>query len=91
MSENGVHIEGLPPIAVANPVVELLEQTLAAAKAGQINTIGIVLVDAVGNVQPAWAGGRLGDLHLGCSIVQFRLMSMFHKPQPTGRIMRVPG
>lgn len=88
---NGAPIGAVPPIQMKNPVVEALEAALAAAKAGQIHTVALIMIDANGNVQPVWAGGRLGDVHLGCSLIQYRLMAMFHGQQQQSRILRPMG
>lgn len=88
---NGTGVQDPSPIQMKNPVVEALEAALAAARAGQIHTVGLIMVDPNGNVQPAWAGGRLGDLHLGCSIIQYRLMSIFHSATQQSRILRPMG
>jgi hypothetical protein len=91
---NGNGTEKIGPIPgaanVPNPVVMALEHALAAAKAGRVNSIGIIMVDPAGAVLPAWGGDRLGDIYLGCGLMQWRLMQVFHQPPP-GRIVRVPG
>jgi hypothetical protein len=93
MSNNGANPaigEGVVAAPVGDPAVICLEHALAAAKAGRINTVGIIMVDAGGNVSPAWGGSRLGDVHLGCALMQFRLMTLFTQPQNQSRIWRPP-
>lgn len=90
-SNNGIAV-GLPPVsAVINPVVQLLEQALAAAKAGQIDTVGLVIISGRGDIQPLWAGGRLGDLHTGAGMIQWRIMAQINQPAQQSRILRPMG
>jgi hypothetical protein len=92
MSGNGTDaIEISGPLQQAqDPVIVCLEHALAAAKAGRVNTIGIIMIDANGGVLPSWGGLRLGDLHLGCALTQYRLMQVFTTPQNQSRIWRPP-
>jgi len=91
MSENGVAIEGLPPIAAPSPVVQVLEQALAAARAGQIDTIGLVIISPRGDIQPLWIGGRLGDLYAGAGMIQWRIQAQINQPAQQSRILRPMG
>jgi hypothetical protein len=93
MSEqNGVRIEGMAPQMPVNPVVALAEQVLAAAKAGQIDTLCAIMVDSRGAVLCPWQGGRLGDLFVGAGTLQWRIMSTIHQnPQHQSRIIPVRG
>ena len=62
----------IPPLK--SPVVDLLEQVLATAKNGQVDTIGIVSVDRLGATTTMFAGQRQGDLSNGIDMLKARIL-----------------
>lgn len=84
MSENpvnGMTLPGLGAIPHVSAVVQILEQVLAAAKAGQCTSVGIVMIDPNGGVATPWAGGQLPSLYLGNGMMQTRIIRAIETPQ----------
>ena len=69
MSMNG-EAATIPQIGLVNPVVDLLEKALIEAKAGRLNTLGLILVSPQGGVGLSHVGGRVGDLYVGIGMLQ---------------------
>lgn len=83
--------EPVPPVHMANPVIQAIEQLLAAAKAGAVNSLAAIVVDANGAIQTLAIGARKGDMHLGMEMLQTQLIHGFLNPQAQGRILRPRG
>jgi hypothetical protein len=62
-----------PLTPVQKGVVEVLEETLETAKAGQIEAIGIVVCMKDGYAS-AIAGKRAADLNLGCDSLKRKIL-----------------
>jgi hypothetical protein len=88
--EQTIQAEG-QPIAV-NPVVTLLEQVLAAAKAGQIDTVALAAVSPIGAFQTSYVGGRRGDLYIALELLRHKVLSDIANPPERQRsgIVRPP-
>jgi hypothetical protein len=71
----------LPPIHIANPMVDLLERLLVDARSGAINTLGVIAVAGNGNVATFVVGGRLGDVYVGAGIIQTKIIHQIDPPQ----------
>lgn len=66
MNGSAVPLPGLGAVQVGNPeVISLLEQTLAAARSGNVHAVAIVTVHGPGRSGMAWAGGCQADVNLG--------------------------
>lgn len=89
MSENPMN--GASPLAMGNipvvsAVVEILEKVLAAAKAGQCTTIGLIMVDPNGGVATPWAGPQIPQLHLAAGMMQTRIIRSIESPPKSSLI-----
>ena len=82
---NGV--PSIPPITMLNPVVQILEQTLAEAKAGRITTIAVIAIANTGGYATLMAGHQVGDLYLGCGSLQNKILEAVEAPQKRSSII----
>ena len=87
MSMNGDSTP-IPQILLTNPVVQLLGQMMAEAKAGKITSIAIIAVNPTGGVGAAAAGGQSGDLYVGCGMLMGRIMSQIEAPPAKSSLVR---
>lgn len=80
-SMNGAMAAELGAVQLTNPaVVDILEKVLAAARAGQCTSIGLVMIDPNGGVATPWAGPQIPQLHLGAGMMQTRIIRMIENP-----------
>ena len=76
---NGASV--MPPVAIGNPVVDLLSALLNDAKAGKIGSVGLVVVPPQGGCAPFWAGGQRGDLFVGAALLSKKILDDIATPQ----------
>lgn len=90
MSETMNGNETIPPLQIANPVVQMLEEMLAQARQGAVTSAAVLMVSNVGQVMTAYTGVQRSDLHLGCNILQGRIIHDVMTPpaQQQPRILR---
>lgn len=82
----------LPPLPqMQNPVIRLLEDFLAQAKAGNVVAVACVAINQQRGVANAYAGLLHGDLYVGSGMLQARLLAEIMHPQSRSSIVRVPG
>jgi hypothetical protein len=81
MVEMNGSVSPIPQIALANPVVQLLESFLASARAGQITSLAIIAAPPSGGYGMNYAGLQRGDLFIGCHSAAKRLMNDMEAPQ----------
>lgn len=82
-------MNGIPQVAVVNPLVELLTNMLNEAKAGRISSAMVVGVTPQSGMAMAYVGGQRGELYTGCGLAQKRLLADIEAPQPQqSRIIR---
>jgi hypothetical protein len=62
------------PIQFTNPVVQLLEQLLADARANRIASLGVVAVNTQGGVAPLYAGPHRCELYTAAAMLQQRIL-----------------
>ena len=60
----------IPQIKIANPVIELIENLLMAARQGQVSSLSIIAIAPSGGMMRAHVGGQLGDLTVGTVLMQ---------------------
>lgn len=85
---NGEQGPILPQLAVANPLVMLLEQLLAQARAGGISSIAVIHISPQGAITTLYSSGQRGDLYVGSAILQQRLLSDIQAPQQGPKLVR---
>jgi len=90
MSMNGEPAANdLPPIPqLKNPIVQMLEEFLAQAKAGNLAACGIVAISQQRGVANAYVGMLHGDLYVGAGMLQARLLGEIVNPKPMSSIVR---
>ena len=90
MSMNGTNgdIGPIPQIMLTNPVIDLLTQMLARAKAGEVTSVAVIAVSAQGGVGAAAAGGQSGDLYVGCGMLMSRIMQQIEHPPAKSSLVR---
>ena len=85
----GDSMNGIPQMAVVNPLIELLTNMLNEAKSGRISSVMVVGVTPQSGMAMAYAGGQRGELYTGCGLAQKRLLADIEAPQqPQSRIIR---
>ena len=81
----------IPGITEGNPIVQQLEQVLAAAKAGQISSLAVIAIGPNGIFPPVVMGPQRGDLYLALDYAKAALMaSVFAPQQQKPNIVRAP-
>ena len=70
----------IPPLAMASPCVQLLENMMAEAKAGRITSIAVIAITQTAQVASGFAGGQRGELYVGAGILQRRLLAEIEGP-----------
>jgi hypothetical protein len=88
MNDNPIQIPKLTPADLANPdVVRTLEGSLAAAKAGQV--VGVVVVMAMGGdgIGLQIAGTHPSALVTGCQQASRQLLDRMFAPKPKSGIV----
>jgi hypothetical protein len=78
----------IPQLAMANPVVQLLESFLAEAKAGRISTVAIVAAPPQGGFGSSYAGPQRGDLYIGAHSLANKIMRDIETPAKVSPIIR---
>lgn len=85
---NGEQDPILPQLAVANPLVMLLEQLTAQAKAGGISSIAVIHIGPRGELTTLYGGAQRGDLYVGSALLQKRLLGDIEAPQQGPKLVR---
>jgi hypothetical protein len=88
--QNGIALDGIPPLRIQNPIIKVLEDLLANAKMGQLDSLAIVAVNSVGGIAPIIVGGRKGDMYAGVGMLSTLLLNSMMNPQQS-RILPVRG
>ncbi len=60
----------IPQIKITNPVIELIENLLMAARQGQVSSLSIIAIAPSGGMMRAYTGGQLGDMTVGTVLTQ---------------------
>jgi hypothetical protein len=81
---NGISI---PQFSMPNPVVQLIEQILADAKAGHITSIAFV-ASSGGGFGYNYVGPQRGDLHTGACALARKLLNDIETPEKKSPIVR---
>jgi len=85
----------LPPgvgISMGNPaIIQILQNVLNDAKAGNITTIALVVVNKTGGVYPVMEGTQAGDVYVGASLLRKKILDAIDQPQQQQRIIPVRG
>lgn len=74
-------------------VIALLQEALEQAQQGEIHTIGVIAC-MEGGFGAVMAGSRAGDLHLGCSYLQAKILAAVTDPEankPAARVKLIKG
>jgi hypothetical protein len=69
------------PIQFTNPIIQLLEQLLADAKANRIATLGAIAINSQGAVLPVYAGGHRCELYTAAAMLQQRILADLTQPR----------
>lgn len=77
---NGMTLPGMGNVQVVRETVDILEKVLAAAKAGQVTSIGLVMIDPNGGIATPWAGPQIPQLYLGAGMMQTRIVRGIEAP-----------
>ena len=65
------------PNTGGDPIVKLLEEALALARAGRLGSVAVITVSSIGNIGTSLAGGRPGDIYVGADMLKGQLMAAF--------------
>lgn len=91
MSTNGVHIDIPPAASVVDPAqaacIQLLEQVLATARAGDVRSVCIVACGP-GGFGASFAGPDAPQLNLGLDSAKASIMQAVLQPQKRSSIIR---
>lgn len=87
MNMNG-KLPEIPPLVMANPVVELLINMLNEVKAGHVSSVAVIGVTTGGAVAIATAGGQRGDMYVGAGMLQQTILKEISQPQQRPSILR---
>ena len=79
----------IPQMAMANPVVAMLEEVLKMARAGQVSTVAVIGINAQGGVMNPFVGHQISELHTGAALLQDDLRAIMRNPQPKSSIIPV--
>lgn len=77
---NGLPLPGLGNVPVVSAAVDILEKVLAQAKAGNVSSIAMVMVDPNGGVATPWAGSQIPQIYLGAGMMQTRIIRSIEAP-----------
>lgn len=77
-----------PPQLPPNPLVELLQNVLNDAKAGNISSVAMVIVTPQAGVATPYLGPQRGDLFIGASLLTKRMLDDIATPQQRSPIIR---
>jgi hypothetical protein len=84
-------MNGMPKIAIQNPIVMLLEQVLSDAKSGAISSIAVIAITPKGGCATPWAGQQIGDMYMGAGVFQRRVLRTIDPPpEQRSPLVRAP-
>ena len=73
-------MNGIPQIAIVNPIVEMVERLLADVKANNISSVGLVVVTPQGGIGAMLGGPQRTEIYLGAGILQKRMLQEIDPP-----------
>jgi len=81
----------LPPLAIGNPCVQLLEQLLAEVRAGKITSVAVVGITPTAGAAAIWAGAQIGELYVGTGMLSRRMLAAIEgQPAQPARSSIIP-
>ena len=78
----------LPPIQTQNPLMMLMKQILEGIAAGQISSVGIIVVQTNGMTSANYVGNQRADLNVGADLLKGSILREMTQPQKVSPIIR---
>ena len=78
----------LPPIQTQNPLMMLMKQILEGIAAGQISSVGIIVVQTNGMTSANYVGNQRADLNVGADLLKGSILRDMTQPQKVSPIIR---
>jgi len=88
MSDMNVSESLIPQLAMANPVVQMLEGFLSEARAGRISSVGIIISPPQGGFGAFYVGPQRGDLFIGAHSLAKKVLNDVETPPKMSPIIR---
>ncbi len=91
MAKNKQPLPGLPAMAAYRgkpDVIKILEETLLAAKSGEIIAVGVISVMGPDNVACSWVGGFPATVIMGCQQLAGTMLDAVFKRGKSPSIIR---
>lgn len=77
-------VNGIPSIQMANPLVQMLEAALQQVKAGQVNSVAVILVANNGALSLPFGGPNLMNLFTAAELLALDIRDQMKADQQRG-------